>query len=135
MTLDEELGEQYRKKGLQAALDDYAELKKKYYGRAAFDFGEGSLNVFAYSLLENNDIPGAIQVLKLNADMFSDSANVWDSLAEGYMKGCRGRILERLYIDNCLPLTVELFHQLAFFILSCKPISYCRFKRIDVYIL
>src|SRR5580704_16875114 len=45
MTLDEELGEQYRKKGLQAALDDYADLKKKYYGRAAFDFGEGSLNV------------------------------------------------------------------------------------------
>jgi len=34
-----------------------------------------------------------------------------------------------------LPLTAELFRQLAFFILSCKPISYCRFKRIDVYIL
>jgi hypothetical protein len=48
---------------------------------------------------------------------------------------CRGRILKRLSIHNCLPLTVELFHQLAFFILSCKPISYCRFKRIDVYIL
>jgi len=87
MTLDEELGEQYRKKGLQAALDDYADLKKKYYGRAAFDFGEGSLNVFGYSLLENNDIAGAIQIFKLNADMFSDSANVWDSLADGYMKG------------------------------------------------
>jgi tetratricopeptide (TPR) repeat protein len=86
MTLDEELGERYRKKGLQAALDDYADLKKKYYGRSAFDFGEGSLNVFGYSLLENNDIAGAIQVFKLNADMFSDSANVWDSLAEGYMK-------------------------------------------------
>ena len=40
-----------------------------------------------------------------------------------------------LYIDNYLPLTVELLHQLGFFILSCKPISYCRFKRIDVYIL
>ena len=53
----------------------------------------------------------------------------------GAGQGCRVRILERLYIDNCLPLTVELFHQLAFFILSCKPISYCRFKRIDVYIL
>ena len=53
----------------------------------------------------------------------------------GAGQGRRGRILERLYIDNCLPLTVELFRQLAFFILSCKPISYCRFKRIDVYIL
>jgi hypothetical protein len=33
------------------------------------------------------------------------------------------------------PTTMELFHQLAFFVLSCKPISYCRFQRIDVYIL
>jgi hypothetical protein len=32
----------------------------------------------------------------------------------GAGQGCRGRILKRLYIDNCLPLTVELFHQLAF---------------------
>jgi hypothetical protein len=43
--------------------------------------------------------------------------------------------LERVIAVRCLPLTVELFHRLAFFILSCKPISYCRFKRIDVYIL
>ena len=86
MTLDEELGEQYRKKALQATHDDYADLKKNYYGRAAFDFGEGSLNVFGYSLLENNEIARAIQVFKLNADIFSDSANVWDSLAEGYVK-------------------------------------------------
>ena len=41
----------------------------------------------------------------------------------------------RLYIDNCLPLTVESFHQLAFFILGREPISYCRFKRIDIYVL
>src|SRR2546430_13357497 len=38
-------------------------------------------------------------------------------------------------VDTRRPLTVELFRQLAFFILSCKPISYCRSKRIDVYIL
>lgn len=86
MTLDEELGEQYRKKGLQAALDDYADLKKKYYGRAAFDFGEGSLNVFGYTLLESKDAAGAIQVFKLNAEAFPDSSDVWDSLAEGYWK-------------------------------------------------
>ena len=86
MTLDEELSEQYRKKGLQAALDDYSDLKKKFYGRAAFDFGEASLNVFGYTLLENNDIAGAIQVFRLNAETFPDSSNVWDSLAEGYLK-------------------------------------------------
>ena len=86
MTLDEELGEQYRKKGLQAALDDYTDLKKKYYGRAAFDFGEASLNVFGYTLLEGNDTAGAIQVFKLNAETFPDFSNVWGSLAEGYLK-------------------------------------------------
>jgi tetratricopeptide (TPR) repeat protein len=86
MTLDEELAEQYRTKGLKAALDDYAELKKKFYGRAAFDFGENSLNTFGYELLEGKDVAGAIQVFKLNADTFPESANVWDSLAEAYMK-------------------------------------------------
>ena len=36
MTLDEELGEQYRKKGLQAALDDYAGESPVAFG---IDFG------------------------------------------------------------------------------------------------
>lgn len=86
MTLDEELAEQYRTKGLKAALDDYAELKKKFYGRGAYDFGEGSLNSFGYDLLEKKDTAGAIQVFKLNAETFPDSPNVWDSLAEAHMK-------------------------------------------------
>ena len=86
MTLDEELAEQYRTKGLKAAMDDYADLKKKFYGRASYDFGEGSLNSFGYDLLEKKDTAGAIQVFKLNAETFPDSPNVWDSLAEAYMK-------------------------------------------------
>lgn len=97
MTLDEELGEQYQKKGLQAALDDYADLRKKYYGRAAFDFGEGSLNVFGYTLLESNDTSGAIQVFKLNAEVFPDSSNVWDSLAQGYLKAGDAKKAEENY--------------------------------------
>jgi len=86
MTLDEELAEQYRTKGLKAALEDYADLRKKFYGRAAYDFGENSLNTFGYLLLEGKDAGGAIQVFKLNSDTFPESANVWDSLAEAYMK-------------------------------------------------
>jgi tetratricopeptide (TPR) repeat protein len=85
MTLEEELGAQYRAKGLKAALDDYADLKKRFYYRGAYDFGEGSLNAFGYSVLEK-DAAGAIQIFQLNADTFPDSANVWDSLGEAYMK-------------------------------------------------
>src|SRR5215469_5919063 len=36
---------------------------------------------------------------------------------------------------KCLQRDCTIFPQLIFFILSRKPISYCRFKRIDVYIL
>ena len=86
MTLPEELGEQYRKKGIKAALDYYGDLKKKYYGRGAYDFGEDSLNNFGYEILEKNDTPSAIQVFQLNAEIYPQSANVWDSLAEAYMK-------------------------------------------------
>lgn len=86
MTLPEELGEQYRKKGIKAALDYYDDLKKKYYSRGAYDFGENSLNNFGYEILEKNDAASAIQVFQLNAELYPQSGNVWDSLAEAYMK-------------------------------------------------
>jgi pentatricopeptide repeat protein len=86
MTLEEELGEEYRKKGLEPALDYYADLKQKYYGRGAYDFGEDALNGFGYAVLGNNDPAGAIEVFRLNAEQFPQSGNVWDSLAEAYMK-------------------------------------------------
>jgi len=86
MTLPEELAEQYRKKGIQAALDDYGDLKKKYYNRGAYDFGEDSLNNFGYEILEKNDTTSALQVFQLNAELYPQSGNVWDSLAEAYMK-------------------------------------------------
>jgi tetratricopeptide (TPR) repeat protein len=85
MTLEEELGEQYRMKGLRSALDYYAELKKKYYGSGSYDFGEAALNLFGYQVLEK-DTTGAIQVFALNAETFPQSGNVWDSLAEAYLK-------------------------------------------------
>ena len=85
MTLEEELDERYRAKGLQAAIDDYSDLKKRYYSRGSYDFGEGALNAFGYQVLEK-DAAGAIQVFTLNAEAFPQSGNVWDSLAEAYMK-------------------------------------------------
>jgi hypothetical protein len=84
-TLEEELGEQYRKKGVEASLDYYADLKQKYYGQGPYDFGENSLNSFGYEVLKK-DASGAIQVFRLNAAEFPQSGNVWDSLAEAYMK-------------------------------------------------
>ena len=84
-TLEEELGEQYRKKGVEASLDYYADLKQKYYGRGPYDFGENSLNSFGYEVLKK-DPAGAVQIFRLNLEEFPQSGNVWDSLAEAYMK-------------------------------------------------
>lgn len=86
MTLQEELGEQYRKNGIKATVEYYAELKKKYYGRGSYDFSENSLNDFGYQILEKKDATGAIQIFQLNAEQYPQSGNVWDSLAEAYMK-------------------------------------------------
>ena len=103
MTLGEELGESYRAQGLEAALAHYAELKKKYYGRGAFDFGEESLNDFGYELLDNGDVAGSLRVLKLNAEEFPESANVWDSLAEACMKAGDTKMAEK-YCQKVLSL-------------------------------
>jgi len=101
MTLEEELGEQFQTKGLQAAIDDYVDLKEKYYGRGSYDFGENALNAFGYQVLEK-DATGAIQVFKLNAEAFPQSANVWDSLGEAYMKAGDVKEAEKNYEHSLL---------------------------------
>lgn len=50
-----------------------------------FDFEE-EFNKAGYRLLEGNRIPDAIYVFTMNSKMFPESANAWDSLAEGYWK-------------------------------------------------
>ncbi|MGA9364145.1 MAG: c-type cytochrome [Bacteroidota bacterium] len=101
MTLEEELGETYRMKGLDSALQHYADLKESFYGRGAYDFGERALNNFGYQVLAN-DATGAVRVFKSNAKEFPKSPNVWDSLADAYMKAgdpkrakqCYGKVLK-----------------------------------------
>lgn len=85
MTLEEEMGETYRKSGAAAAIARYKELKERYRDRGAYDFTEGPLQAFAYDLLNTKDVDGALQIFRLNAEEFPASGNAWDSLAEGYL--------------------------------------------------
>ncbi len=96
-TLSEELGSAYGTNGVEGALARYAALKERYYGRDAYDFGEGALNAFGYELMEKNDLTGAMKVLRMNADEFPGSANAWDSLAEVYMKSGDKDSAEKYY--------------------------------------
>jgi len=46
---------------------------------------EGLANVIGYEHLQEGDNKGAIEILRLNASAFPDSANVYDSLSDAYL--------------------------------------------------
>jgi tetratricopeptide (TPR) repeat protein len=82
MTLAEELAEVYRAQGIEAALAHYSTLKERFLEAGSYDFREGALNAFGYQLLGVDAPRAAVEVFRLNAELFPESANVWDSLAE-----------------------------------------------------
>jgi len=101
-TLAEELRDVREEEGIEAAVALYRDLRDRLYGRGSYDFGEGTLNEFGYELLEEAP-PDAIAIFQLNAEQFPESANAWDSLAEGYMRaGDRERAIE--YYEKSLEL-------------------------------
>jgi CubicO group peptidase (beta-lactamase class C family) len=51
-----------------------------------YDFAENFLNSYGYVLLDKNKTPDAIKVFQLNAALYPNSFNVFDSLADGYEK-------------------------------------------------
>lgn len=101
MTLEEALGEAYRHAGAEGALARYRELRERYYGTGGYDFGERSMNAFAYELLNAGDRDGAIAVFHVNASEFPQSGNAWDSLAEGYM-AAGNKVLAEIYYRKSL---------------------------------
>ncbi len=50
-----------------------------------FDF-EAEFNKAGYQLLASSQFEGALYVFEMNTRLFPESANTWDSLAEGYWK-------------------------------------------------
>lgn len=102
-SLQEDLREVYDEDGIEATIAAYGDLRNRFYGRGSYDFGEGSLNAFGYELLEAGDIHDAIAVFRLNTEQFPESANAWDSLAEGYLRAGDGeRAVE--YYEKSLEL-------------------------------
>ena len=45
---------------------------------------ESRLNALGYELLRQSNVKGALLVFTLNTELYPESANVWDSLGEGY---------------------------------------------------
>jgi CubicO group peptidase (beta-lactamase class C family) len=72
-----------RKDGIKAAVAQYHDVKKTR--PAEFDWSEPQLNRLGYELLRGERTAEAVEIFKLNVEMFPASGNVYDSLAEAYM--------------------------------------------------
>lgn len=71
-------------KGVAAAIAQYRDLKARP-APSEYNFAENELNVLGYRLLQTNKLAEAIEILKLNVEMYPQSANAYDSLGEAYM--------------------------------------------------
>lgn len=68
---------------LMGNTKDAAETKKKMI--VLLDqAGENSINAFGYELMNENDVPTALEVFKLNVKKHPDSWNVYDSMGEAF---------------------------------------------------
>jgi dienelactone hydrolase len=69
--------------GAEKAAQQLASARQKDPHAKLFD--EGLVNMIGYEHLQEGDNKGAIEILKLNAGAFPNSANVYDSLSDAYL--------------------------------------------------
>ncbi len=69
-------------KGVKDAIAEVKELAKD---KEKYSFNEAEINNLGYQLLGAGKIDDALEVLKLNVEMFPDSFNVYDSIGEVYL--------------------------------------------------
>ena len=66
-----------------SAVARYRELREKAYGRAMFDFGEGSLPAMADELTRSRRADDAMKLLRLNLEYFPKSGMTYAAIAMG----------------------------------------------------
>lgn len=81
---DWRLNDEVISNGLEAIKNYYKSLSDKY--GYIVQPTEGRLNVIGYQYLGNNQNENAIEVFKYNAELYPNSANVYDSLGEALEK-------------------------------------------------
>lgn len=63
--------------GADSAIRMYRALRERYYGRAAYDFGEPSLNIAAFQLGRAGKFDDAFALLRLNEELFPGSSPMY----------------------------------------------------------
>ena len=73
-------------KGAPAALGQYKELRKQYFGAQAYDFSEGSLVAYAQRATQANKADEAIAWLQLNLEYYPLSGSTYAALSQAQQK-------------------------------------------------
>jgi len=81
------------RQGFDHAPSIYAAMQKDEPG---VKLDEDTLNFWAYTLMGENHLPEATELFKLEVQLFPNSSNAYESLAEAYMKAGQ----KQLAIDN-----------------------------------
>jgi hypothetical protein len=74
-----------KEKGADAAIEQYRELRKQYFGRQAYDFGEATLLTIAQQL-SNSKPSDAIALLQLNLEFNPRSAASYAAISFAYTR-------------------------------------------------
>jgi len=97
------LGATVKKQGVAAALDQYGELRQRYYGQAAYDFSMRTLNVLAERLAADKDLDSAITVQEFNVKVNPGIASSHSLLADLYL-GKGDRASARASVEKAVAL-------------------------------
>ena len=76
MSLEQLIQETAQTQGVDSATRAYRALRERYYGRAAYDFGEPTLDVAAFRLARAGKFDEAFAMLRLNEEQFPTSSNL-----------------------------------------------------------
>jgi len=72
------------KSGIDAGIAKYQQLRSD--DQSKLYFNENDFNSLGYNLITRRKINAAIEVFKMNVNMYPQSANAYDSLGEAYLK-------------------------------------------------
>jgi tetratricopeptide (TPR) repeat protein len=87
-TIDNVVSGVIERDGFDAAEVKYRDLRRDYYGKAAYDFSAGPLNALAERMAQDNrDVANAIAIVRLNVEFNPDDAYSHLLLGQLYQAG------------------------------------------------
>ena len=91
------LAEVLAQEGLEAVIDRHREIRQTQSDVYAMGSLEREINAFGYSALNLKQFDLAINLFKLNVELFPNSWNVYDSLGEAYLAAGREELSAQNY--------------------------------------